>query len=462
MQTSPAVRVGVFVFIALVAFAVVAAFLEGYRVLMAGYPITVMYDNIQGLTKGSQVRMAGVTIGVVEKPQLDRYQRAIVPLRINEKYRIPKGSKFVLRIALMIGDKYIDVIPDRSSHIYLRPGDKVIGEVPPGLDDLLPEARTVMTKLEAASDNVNKLAAEATVAIRNVSKVVGDPELQFRLRRSLANVEYATAHLEIAMSKLAETGQVVCSTSKTIRSTVESQQVNVAEIVDNVKAASESLKAFTCELEMFAAKGNIQEDLSATLAAARETAQSLERSTASLEELVTSPELQQDVKDTVKGAKEAVAEARVVIDRVGKVFGKPAVVKRPEISTRETNLQAFYQPSDERFKAILQTSLPLPDSRFVRLGIYDLGEANSIIVMPGQPLNGELDLRYGLYASKLGVGLDYNPSEKFFGSADLYGSQHARLDVQACYKLGTNWGLMLGVDKLFWDNEIIYGIRISD
>lgn len=462
MTLSPAVKVGVFVFIGLLAFTIVAAFLTGYRMKMAGYPITVIYSDSQGLTQGSEVRMAGVAIGVVEKPTLDRYQRAAVPLLINQKYKIPKGSKFVLRIGLLIGEKYVDIVPDRSSRVYLRPGEKVAGTIPPGLDDLLPQARRVMTCLEETTENLNKIINDAGGAIRNMSKVLGDPQIQIRLRQSLANVQSATARLDSAMASIEETAGSVLGTACIVRGTVQTQQANVCDAIENAKAASESLKAFTGELEKLAAKGNIQQDLSATLEAARKSAESLQRSTESLETLVTSPELQQDVRETVKGAKDAVQEARTVIGRVGKVFGKPTIVTREEIPTRRTNVQGLYNNSDGQFNAILSTTVPMKNSRFVKLGLFDLGESNGVIIEPGMAVGDKLDFRYGLYASKLAVGLDYYPSDKVFGSADFYDSQRPTLDIKATYGFTENWGLMLGVDSLLGDNDVVLGVRLSD
>lgn len=462
MTLSPAVKVGVFVFIGLLAFTIVAAFLTGYRMKMAGYPITVIYSDSQGLTQGSEVRMAGVAIGVVQKPTLDRYQRAAVPLLINQKYRIPKGSKFVLRIGLLIGEKYVDIVPDRSSREYLQPGEKVAGTIPPGLDDLLPQARRVMSSLEETTENLNKVITDASGAIQNMSKVLGDPEIQIRLRQSLANVQSATARLDSAMARIEETAGSVLGTARIVRGTVQIQQANVCVAIENAKAASESLKAFTGELEKLAEKGNIQQDLSAALEAARKSGESLQRSTESLEKLVTSPELQQDVRETVKGAKDAVQEARTVIERLGKVFGKPPIVTREEIPTRRTNVEALYRTADNRFRATLATTVPLKESRFVKLGIYDLGESNEVIIQLGQPIADKMDLRYGLYASKLGLGLDYNLSEKLFSSANLYGSEKTRLDVEAAYRFTDNWGVVVGVDDLLGGNDVVLGVRLSD
>ena len=447
MPAGPAVKVGIFVFIALIAFTAVALFLTGYRMRIAGYPISVVYDDVLGVTKGSEVRMAGVTIGVVDKPTLDAYQRAVVPLVINQKYRIPKGSRFVLRIGMLIGDKYIDIIPKRSSTQSLEPGDRVVGEVPPCLDDLLPQARKLMSSLQATSDAVKS--------------VLGDPQLQVHLRSSVASLDQALRNFESASEKLNQAMLSVQATAHVIHGTVAEQQEDICATVDNVRASSENLRIFSEKLKVLAEEGNIPENVKATLTAAREATESLDRSAESLEALFTSPELQSDFRDTVKGAKQAVQEARVVIERVGNVFGTKKSVLETNTLTRATNIKGVFRTTDGRFRTTLQGTVPISEDSFIRLGIYDLGLGNKAIIQPGQPLDDNLDLRYGLYASKLGVGLDYNLSSKIYGTMDLFNTEEPRLDLEAGYMVTDNLALVLGIDELLKKNEVMLGVRLS-
>lgn len=447
MPTSAAVKVGVFVFIALIAFTAVALFLTGYRMRIAGYPITVVYTDVLGVTKGSEVRMAGVTIGVVDKPTLDAYQRAVVPLKINQKYRIPRGSRFVLRIGMLIGDKYIDIIPKRGAAEFLKPGEKVAGEIPPSLDSLMPQAQRLIASLQETSE-----------AVRGV---MCDPELRTSLRSALARLDRALGSFESAAAKLDQAMISVQDTTRVVHGTVAEQHADICATVDNVRVSSENLRVFSEKLKVLAQEGDIPENVKATLVAAREATESLDRSAESLEALFTSPELQQDFRDTVKGAKQAVEEARVVISRVGNVFGTKKSVLETNTLTRATSIKGVFRTTDGRFRTTLQGTVPIAENSFVRLGLYDLGVGNKAIIQPGQPLSDSMDLRYGLYASKLGVGLDYNLSPKIYGAMDLFNSEEPRLDLEAGYMLTDNLGLVLGIDQVLKKNEIMLGVRLS-
>ncbi|MCX6375266.1 MAG: hypothetical protein NTU88_04380, partial [Armatimonadetes bacterium] len=294
-----------------------------------------------------------------------------------------------------------------------------------------------------------------------VKSVLGDPQLQVRLRSSLASLDRSLKNLDMATAKLDQSMVSVRATTQMVQGAVAEQQEDICATVDNVRASSENLRIFSEKLRVLAEEGNIPENVKATLTAARQATESLDRSAESLEALFTSPDLQQDFRDTVKGAKQAVQEARVVIDRVGNVFGTKKSILETNTLTRETNIKGLFRTTDGRFRTTLQGTVPISEDSFIRLGIYDLGVSNKAIIQPGQPLDDNLDLRYGLYASKLGVGLDYNLSPKIYGTMDLFNTEEPRLDLEAGYMVTDNLALVLGIDQLLKKNEVMLGIRLS-
>ncbi len=441
MPGNPAVRVGILVFIALVAFTAVAVFLTGYRTRVSGYPIVVTFDDAQGITTGSEVRMAGVTIGTVDKVTLDRNQRAVMRLLINNKYSIPVGSEFVLRIGLLIGDKFIDIVPKRGVHTYYKTCARIKGVVPPRPEELIPKISKVLDNLNTTTTNINNL--------------LGNRKFQERLGRTLSNLERATARLDRTLA--------------TIQGTIVTNQDEVQAIICNVLATSENLRSFTEQLSGIAKSGKFQGDLGATLQAARHAAESLERSTTSLESLVTSPELQQDVRQTVKEARATVEQAHAVINRVSGLLGvgptgKPgeaAPVTGAKLNIRRPSLEALFRPDDSNLRITGYINIPQRSNRYLRLGVYDIGNTNKGILQFGHSVDPDTDLRYGLYASKLGISADHVFAPRIYGTANVYDPNRIRLDLQAGYQVTDNWGLLVGIDKVFRDNQLTVGARFT-
>ncbi|HUV04384.1 MAG TPA: MlaD family protein [Armatimonadota bacterium] len=432
MAVSPAVRVGIIVFIAAAALGAVAWFLTEYNLRVAGYPLTVVFDDSMGLIEGSTVTMAGVKVGRVETITLDKEHRAVVRMKINRRYRVPRGSTFVLRVGLLVGEKTVDIVPNREAEGNLPPGARAVGQVPVRIEDILPQTKQLVANLTEASESLRNILA--------------DKEFEEHIKRSLANVEMATARLDRTM----------CA----IEGTVTGQQDEVRAIVSNVQVASAGLRDLMGELGRFAKEGRLQESLGETLASAQRAAASLDRTAASLEQLVTAPGFQEDIRQTAAEARAAAKEARDVIGRFGRIFGRGPRLK-PGIPTRQTSLEGVLRPDDGRFRATLSATIPLQGDGFLNVGMYDVGAGNKLIVQPGQALNARSDLRYGIYASRLGLGLDYALSGRSFASFNLYDPYEPRLDVQAAYNLTDDVGVLLGVDDAFDDSKFTLGVRLT-
>lgn len=470
MASRSAIRVGIIVTLAAVALYLVLRFL-GTWPSKDRYIVTAVFDDAQGIPKGAAVTMAGVPIGQVKDVNLDKDQRAVMQLQLNTKYPIPDGSLFTLSVGVLISDKSVFVIPNRHATSFIPDGAHVRGVTPTRIEDLLPKA--------------NKLVANLTEVSVNLKDLLGDPKLKKRMDNAFANLENASARLDKTMGL--------------IQTAVKDQQEQIDILVRNAVTASGNLLSISKELERFVKHGGLQENIKATMTAARETAESIKRTAKSLEQFVTDPEvhgdlkgilsstretseslsrtaqslekfatdpkLQEDVRETASGARQAVGEAQKVLSRVNRVIGggKSGDMPKLKISLptfRDTHADAIYRPDDNRFRLDASTKLSLKHD-FVELGIYDLGGGSKAILEPGRALSPTTDFRYGLYASRLGIGLDHRFSGRSFGTADLYDSFRPKLDVKLGFMLGDDLGLLVGADKLFGENQITVGARFT-
>lgn len=90
------------------------------------YTVTARFDNIGGLTARAPVTMAGVTIGRVEKIELDPERLdAVVTLQIDQRFdQIPEDSEASILTAGLLGGNYIG-IGAGGSFDALRDGDEI-------------------------------------------------------------------------------------------------------------------------------------------------------------------------------------------------------------------------------------------------------------------------------------------------------------------------------------------------
>jgi len=111
-QSNIELSVGAFVLFgtaAIVWFAVQA----GAGVALGGstYEVKARFTNIGGLKTGSQVLIAGVPVGRVEKIDLDPQYAAIVHMNVSQGVRLPSDTIASIKTSGLIGDKFIALAP---------------------------------------------------------------------------------------------------------------------------------------------------------------------------------------------------------------------------------------------------------------------------------------------------------------------------------------------------------------
>ncbi len=117
----------------------------------SSYRLKVGYNFAGGLTVGSPVRVSGVKVGKVravdfvgEDPSIPYH--VVVTIDIDDKARpsVRKNSKFLINMAGIIGERYLEVTPGSKDAESWEPNTLVPGVDPPRLDQLISQGYAVM------------------------------------------------------------------------------------------------------------------------------------------------------------------------------------------------------------------------------------------------------------------------------------------------------------------------------
>jgi phospholipid/cholesterol/gamma-HCH transport system substrate-binding protein len=124
-QSSMELSAGAFVLLGLAAVAWFAI-QAGARLPMAGstYTIDARFSNASGLKPGSQVFLAGVPVGRVEKISLDPQFAAIVQMEIDKNVQLPSDTIASIKTSGLLGDKFIALSPGSATQ-NLAPGGTI-------------------------------------------------------------------------------------------------------------------------------------------------------------------------------------------------------------------------------------------------------------------------------------------------------------------------------------------------
>jgi phospholipid/cholesterol/gamma-HCH transport system substrate-binding protein len=105
-----------------------------------GYPLSAEFDRIDGLTVGSDVRMAGVKVGSVTTTSIDpKTYLADVGFTVQKDIQLPTDSSAAIASQSLLGGKYLSLVPGGSEQM-IGPGGRVtITQGSVSLEDLLGE-----------------------------------------------------------------------------------------------------------------------------------------------------------------------------------------------------------------------------------------------------------------------------------------------------------------------------------
>jgi len=90
-----------------------------------GYELQASFRSIEGVSLGSDVRLAGVKVGTVTGLELDPQTfRATTTFEVNEGIEIPDDSAVVISSEGLLGGSFVEIMPG-GSPFALDPGSEI-------------------------------------------------------------------------------------------------------------------------------------------------------------------------------------------------------------------------------------------------------------------------------------------------------------------------------------------------
>ena len=130
--------VGFFVLIVAFSFLGFAYNISDFSKTNNGYTVTANFQNIDGIAKGADVKLAGIKIGSVDSLSLeDNTYYAILSLSINEGVNIPKDSSAIVSTSGLLGGKYIRINPGASDDNFADGGKIKFTQSSLNIEDLI-------------------------------------------------------------------------------------------------------------------------------------------------------------------------------------------------------------------------------------------------------------------------------------------------------------------------------------
>lgn len=108
------------------------------QISSGGYTLHARFEHIDGLSDGSDVRLAGVKVGTVSSQSIDpKTYQAVVAFTVADDIKLPKDSSVSITSDGLLGGKYMDIEPGGDTAMIPPGGTVTITQSSISLEQLL-------------------------------------------------------------------------------------------------------------------------------------------------------------------------------------------------------------------------------------------------------------------------------------------------------------------------------------
>ncbi|OGB96851.1 hypothetical protein A3F06_00560 [candidate division TM6 bacterium RIFCSPHIGHO2_12_FULL_36_22] len=175
-------KVGIFVIIAIAILFYMTFKLGVFRFHLADYqPYTIYFEDVSGLTKKADVKIAGVKVGWIDEIALTKGEnQARVKVQIKEQYVLHDDAYGIIRQEGVLGSKYLEIAPG-DPEVKILPSGATLGR--PGrssvsIEDLMYKFRKIADNVESVTTSLKdviggKEAGQIQTFIKNMNEASG-------------------------------------------------------------------------------------------------------------------------------------------------------------------------------------------------------------------------------------------------------------------------------------------------
>jgi phospholipid/cholesterol/gamma-HCH transport system substrate-binding protein len=204
-------------FIAIAVVAVVIGSMLAVHLLGVGYRhYTAEFLQAASLRPGNPITVAGIPVGTVTSMKLDG-DHVEAGLKVRDDVVLGRDSKAVIRLATILGSRYLAIEPDGPGHLPRNTFDVTHTEVPYDLQSALKDATTTFEQVD--SDRFAQSLAVLGKQLKGLPTVVP---------QALANVDALSS---IIAQRRDQLGQLLKNTER-VTNTLRSQQANIGNLVN--------------------------------------------------------------------------------------------------------------------------------------------------------------------------------------------------------------------------------------
>jgi phospholipid/cholesterol/gamma-HCH transport system substrate-binding protein len=462
----------------------------GYAVLghnLFARPLDRYYSTLNdagGVVEGTPVLMAGVKVGTVTHIGLVTPRQARLTLDLKHGTQVPEGSRIIIAQSLIgLGQSPVTIQPpDLDRGAWVPVGGTLPGAMQGPLDAMFPNSKQSVEELsktvvalrklledQKLRDRAENLMASTQATMERFGKLAD----QFRvtLADNRGNINAAMSATASALQDVRRVAQRVAELVRDPRWRNHADEIMTR--IERIEKHSDEVVSSFNKLLNDPGLRNPARDIAKNVAEMTTTGKSIaahadvvvqngaEISKRGIEISKNVQTITQQTIGLVDRAKEIENNAidiearfKTALDKAGGFFDHAPSTKGFKLDS-ELDLIRQSDPGIWRTDVTFDTDTPWGK---LYAGVYDAFETNKFTIQLGRPFLAGSQLRYGVYASKPGVGVDYPITKRLSLRADAWDINSFQLSLRARYDFGSGFVGWIGAESVFHEYAPSIGI----
>jgi phospholipid/cholesterol/gamma-HCH transport system substrate-binding protein len=170
-------------------------------------------------------------------------------------------------------------------------------------------------------------------------------------------------------------------------------------------------------------------------------------------------EIADETKALMQKANKLAEQVDELIQKFNKTVDKIGGQGKSTLQAVKFEATLSQQTKPNTLRADANIFVPIGKDQLM-FGLYDAFESNKLNLQLKKQFGANLGLRYGAYASKPGIGVDYRVAPRVSMRGDLFGLNDPRFDARLGYDFGRDTTGWVGLDKIFERNSLSIGVTV--
>jgi phospholipid/cholesterol/gamma-HCH transport system substrate-binding protein len=242
-STSSKIRLGIFISLGIGVFVLAIYFIgERQQLFRSTFRVSGVFKDIAGLQAGSNVRLSGINVGIVEKISIVSDTSVRVEILIDESTRkfIKKDAVAGIGSEGLMGNKILIINPGTGGKMEIEDNDTIKTVQPINIDDILVSLKSTIDNTSNITSDLSKITDNIQSGKGTIGRLLMDKSLREKFDSTFANLQDGSAGFKVLMQKADKMDDILMSLKATLDNTSNITS-DVSKITSNIQSGKGTL-----------------------------------------------------------------------------------------------------------------------------------------------------------------------------------------------------------------------------